>query len=74
VSIAKNLPKLTTTGKSLSTKTLLPLTKIRKGQGFGQSLAKKGTNILQEFAKKKNRLTYPAKTMKQSNRFQVSDK
>jgi len=31
----------------------LPSTKIRKGQGFGQSLAKKGTNILQEFAKEK---------------------
>ena len=39
---SQNLPKLTTTWKSLSTKTLLPLTKIRKGQGFGQSLAKKG--------------------------------
>ena len=34
---------------------------------------KKGTNILQEF-EKEYRLTYPAKTMKQSNRFQVSDK
>jgi hypothetical protein len=54
VSIAKNLPKLTATGKSLSTKTLLPLTKIRKGQGFGQSLAKKGEIFCKNLKKKKN--------------------
>ena len=50
---SQNLPKITTTGKFLATKTLLPSTKIRKGHGFGQSLAKKGQIFCKNLQKNK---------------------
>ena len=56
---SQNLPKITTTGNSLATKTLLPSTKIRKGQGFGQSLAKKGQIFCKYLQKKIGLLTLP---------------